>query len=172
MVYGIMQRHGGEIEIESAPGAGTCMRLIFNTADAQAPAADAGAFVATGLTILVIDDDPILLKTLREILERDGHKVLTADGGQAGIERFRTQPAALPPISVVITDLGMPHVDGRRVATAVKQMSAKTPVILLTGWGERILAEGATPEHVDLVLGKPARLREIRRAIAEVTRYS
>ncbi len=72
----------------------------------------------------------------------------------------------------MITDLGMPHVDGRRVAAAVKLMSPETPVILLTGWGARILADGDTPAHVDLVLGKPVRLREIRKAVSEVTRYT
>ncbi len=97
MVYGVMQRHAGEIDIQSAPGVGTSVRLAFGIADARAPATEAAAYVATGLTLLVIDDDPILLKTLREILERDGHTVLTADGGQAALScsgRSGRQPPA------------------------------------------------------------------------------
>lgn len=172
MVYGVMQRHGGEIEIESAPGAGTTMRLAFAIATARPPSAESSLPVATGLTVLLIDDDPILIKSLREILELDGHTVMTANGGQAGIELFQARMAApgRSDISIVITDLGMPHVDGRRVARAVKAASPGTPVILLTGWGERLLAEGDRPAHVDRVLSKPPRLREIRAALSELTK--
>jgi CheY-like chemotaxis protein len=59
-------------------------------------------------------------------------------------------------------------VDGRSVARAVKQSSPDTPVILLTGWGERLLAEGETPPHIDRVLGKPPRLRDVRKALADL----
>jgi signal transduction histidine kinase/ActR/RegA family two-component response regulator/PAS domain-containing protein len=172
MVYGVMQRHGGEIEIESAPGAGTTVRLSFASAEASRPATEPSLEVTTGLTVLLIDDDPILLKSLREILELDGHTVMTANGGQAGIELFRAQRSTpgQTNIGIVITDLGMPHVDGRSVASAVKEASPGTPVILLTGWGERLLAEGDAPAHVDRVLSKPPRLREIRTALSELTK--
>jgi DNA-binding response OmpR family regulator len=62
----------------------------------------------------------------------------------------------------------MPSVDGRRVAEGVKQKSATTPVIMLTGWGTRMLADKETPPHVDRVLGKPPRLAELRLAIREL----
>ncbi len=172
MVYGVMQRHGGEIDLDSSPGIGTTVRLSFQSAGTATEAsAEASIEVPRGLTILLIDDDPILLTSLRDSLELDGHTILTANGGQAGIDLFR---AAVPvtgrtTISVVITDLGMPHVDGRSVAAAVKLASPATPVILLTGWGERLQAEGDAPRHVDRVLSKPPRLREIRKALAELT---
>jgi CheY-like chemotaxis protein len=66
---------------------------------------------------------------------------------------------------VVITDLGMPYVDGRQVASSVKQVSPATPVIMLTGWGQRLVTEGDVPPDVDLVLSKPPRLRELREAL-------
>ena len=62
----------------------------------------------------------------------------------------------------------MPHVDGRQVAAAVKALSPQTPVILLTGWGQRLVDEGEKPRHVDQVLGKPPKLREIRAALARL----
>jgi CheY-like chemotaxis protein len=125
--------------------------------------------IPVGLSILLVDDDPILLRSLREILEIDGHTIQTAGGGQGGIDTFRTLLQSGSSPSVVITDLGMPHVDGRAVATAIKQMSPATPVILLTGWGERLLAEGRVVPHVDRVLGKPPRLRDLREALADMT---
>ncbi len=72
--------------------------------------------------------------------------------------------------AAVITDLGMPYVDGRQVAAAVKEISPATPVILLTGWGQRLVAEGDIPPHVDRVLAKPPKLRELREALAQLCR--
>lgn len=63
--------------------------------------------------------------------------------------------------AVVITDLGMPQVDGRKVATAVKSDSSSTPVILLTGWDQRLVAEGGVPANVGRVLNKPPELKEL-----------
>jgi CheY-like chemotaxis protein len=59
----------------------------------------------------------------------------------------------------------MPHVDGRKVAAAIKAMSPATPILLLTGWGQGMTQE-ETPQHVDGVLGKPPRLRDLRAALA------
>ena len=170
LVYGVMQRHGGEIEIQSTPGAGTTVQLCFAMAPAvHATMAEPEIETPTGLDILLIDDDPVLLRTLSEVLEHDGHNIVATDSAQEGIEIIRasTQPGRAG-ISVVITDLGMPYIDGRAVAAAVKQASPATPVILLTGWGERLLAEGQSVAHVDRVLGKPPRLRDLRKALAEL----
>ncbi len=68
----------------------------------------------------------------------------------------------------MITDLGMPYVDGRKVSRAIKAASPLTPVILLTGWGQRLIEEGDAPADVDRVLNKPPKLRELRAALAEL----
>jgi len=168
MVYGILQRHGADLEIDSAPGQGTTMRLRFAASEGVGTALSASPDdpVPQPLRLLVVDDDPLLLKSLRETLEGDGHTVLTANGGRAGIDAALAAQSSGTAFSVVITDLGMPSVDGRKVASAVKQSSPGTPVILLTGWGERLVAEGDVPEHVDHVLSKPPKLRELRAALA------
>ena len=168
MVYGTMQRHSADIEIESAAGEGTTMRLSFAIPTTPAAAAVASATVGTvpPLRILVVDDDPLVLKSLRDALEGDGHGVTTADGGQAGIDAFVAAQARGNPFPVVITDLGMPYVDGRKVSTAVKTAAPGTNVLMLTGWGQRLVAEGDIPPHVDRVLSKPPKLRELREALA------
>jgi CheY-like chemotaxis protein len=61
----------------------------------------------------------------------------------------------------------MPYVNGRQVSAAIKGISPSTPIILLTGWGQRLVAEGNVPEHIDLVLNKPPKLRELREALAQ-----
>ena len=172
MVYGMIQRHSAEMEIDSTPGVGTTMRLIF---PAYSPAFVSTVRIATPqvvtqrLRILLVDDDPLLIKSLNDTLEADGHVITVANGGQAGIDAFTAAARTPERFSVVITDLGMPYVDGRKVAAAVKGVSARTPVIMLTGWGQRMLAEDDVPTHVDRLLSKPPRLHELRAALADLT---
>ena len=105
-------------------------------------------------------------QALREALESDGHSIVAANGGEAGIGAFHSALARGEGFDAVFTDLGMPYVDGRKVAAAIKEASADTPVILLSGWGQRLVAEGEAPPHVDRVLAKPPKLRELREALA------
>jgi CheY-like chemotaxis protein len=116
----------------------------------------------------VVDDDPILIRSLRDVLEADGHHLETALGGQAGIETFAAAHGTDRAFSLVITDLGMPRVDGRKVAAAIKALSPATPIILLTGWGQRLLDEKDIPANIDRVLSKPPRLNQLRAALADL----
>lgn len=172
MVYGMVQRHSAQLQIDSEVGKGTTVRVVFPAAKAPVTAAVMPAAVAPralrALRILVIDDDPLLLESLRDAFESDGHQVTTADGGQVGIDRFRAALDSSEPFEVVVTDLGMPQIDGRKVAAAVRAASAAVPIILLTGWGQRLLAENDVPPEVNKVLSKPPRLLDLRTALAEV----
>jgi CheY-like chemotaxis protein len=172
MVYGVTQRHGAEIEMESATGLGTTVRLGFPLLAATGGKTAPLLFESRSsnrLRILVVDDDPLLLKSIRDILESDGHAVVTANHGQEAIDVFQNTVALGESFAAVITDLGMPYVDGRKVARAVKLAAPFTPVILLTGWGQRLVADGEVPPHVDRVLNKPPKLRDLRTALAELT---
>ncbi|HEY4211097.1 MAG TPA: PAS domain S-box protein [Steroidobacteraceae bacterium] len=170
MVYGTAQRHGADVEIESAQGLGTTVRLSFPlpTSDATAAPEARAPLMPPRMKILVVDDDPVLLKSLRDTLEGDGHAVEIAPGGETGIDLFRQALEQNKPFSVVITDLGMPNVDGRKVAAAVKAASPGTPVLLLTGWGQRLVADDDVPAHIDKVLSKPPRIAQLRGALAEI----
>ena len=118
--------------------------------------------------ILIVDDDPLILESVRYILETDGHTVEVADGGQAGIDAFAAAHARGEPFEAVVTDLGMPHVDGRTVAAAVKALAPDMPVVMLTGWGHQLLTDAERPEHIDRVLSKPPKLAELRKALADL----
>jgi len=167
MVYGVAQRHGATLELESEPGKGTVVRMIFKVAPA-APAATSGSHKppVSPMKILIVDDDPLLLQSLRDALESDGHEVTAANGGQAGIDAFLASHASGKPFPVVITDLGMPHVDGSKVAATIKATIPATFVLMLTGWGRRMVVEGETPPGVDVVLSKPPKISELRAALA------
>lgn len=171
MVYGAVQRHSAGIEIDSTVGKGTAVRLVF-LARAAAPVEAAPAVAvrpAEPLRLLVVDDDPSVLDSMCTVLELDGHETVVADGGQKGIDTFRAMQNNGKPFGLVITDLGMPHVNGNQVAQAIKEMSPRTPVILLTGWGRRMASEGETPKHADCVLSKPPALDELRAALARLS---
>jgi CheY-like chemotaxis protein len=171
MVYGMVQRHSAEIEIESTPGVGTAVRLSFPAHTSSLVAVGHEAKPATvnrRLRILLVDDDPVLIKSLQDTLQEDGHVISVAHGGQAGIDAFTVSLERAERFDLVVTDLGMPQVDGRKVAAAIKEVSAATPIILLTGWGQRLIDANDTPAHIDKVLSKPPRMMELRAAFAEL----
>ena len=171
MVYGMAQRHSAQLEIDSQPGAGTTMRLLFPisaTASSSAIRTPALKVPSHGLRILIVDDDLVLMEALNSTLLADGHQVTTAGGGQAGIDAFHKARQTPDPFDVVITDLGMPYVDGRQVIDSVRATTPHTPIILLTGWGQRPVGDNEPPPRADRVLSKPPRLSELRAALAEL----
>lgn len=164
MVYGVMERHAGGIEIQSELGKGTTFRLIFpvrTSTPTSEPEKDGGVKVEP-MQILCIDDESLLRELLKEILERDGHEVVLSDNGQSGLDEFRIASERNRPFDLVITDLGMPYLDGRQVAKTIKLESPRTPVLMLTGWGAFMKEDGSGPTEVDGILSKPPRSREIR----------
>jgi len=124
---------------------------------------------ARSLRVLLIDDDPSLIEVMRTSLIDEGHKVSTANGGQSGIDTFQAAHSSGLPFDIVITDLSMPDVDGRQVVANLRAISPGTPIILLTGWRHQLKDGAERSLHVDRLLGKPPRIRELRMALAELT---
>lgn len=119
--------------------------------------------VAHPLRVLVVDDEEVLRRLVRGLLERDGHRVEVASSGDEALASFARALAAGEPFDVVVTDLTMPGTDGEVVATEVKRASPATPVILLTGYGF-----GKSGPLFDCVLGKPEGLRVLRAMVLEL----
>jgi CheY-like chemotaxis protein len=124
------------------------------------------------LRILFIDDDPQLRQVMHDVLEIDHHQVTVAPGGREGLDLFRSSLFAGEPYEVVITDLGMPDIDGHHVARAIKAESPQTPVIMLTGWGTMMKTDGPPGAEVDVVLGKPPRAQELNNLLFQITERS
>lgn len=169
MVYGAVQRHSADIDIDSTPGKGTTIMLTFLARTPVIVETAKAAPVKTEiprLRILIVDDNPSILDSLGMVLELDGHEISAASGGREGIDKFRSVQTEGKPFEVVITDQGMPYVDGNEVAREIKTASPSTSVVLLTGWGHRMAADGEMPPYVDHILGKPPDLNELRAVLA------
>jgi signal transduction histidine kinase len=126
MVYGMVQRHDGKIEIESSPGQGTCIRFTFPIQKKGLPARmDNVPRIKPGgpLHILCIDDEEANCQLLVDCLSHFNHRVVTASSGNQGIELFRSARGKNEPFEAVITDLGMPSMDGYQLARIIKAES-------------------------------------------------
>jgi CheY-like chemotaxis protein len=136
----------------SRPGPQTINQAGGNTAQSKPK---------RSLYVLCIDDDPQVRDLMTVCLAQFEHRVMVATGGKEGIELFRAAALKNQPYEIVITDLGMPDVDGREVARTIKAESPHTPIILLTGWGAMMKEDGETVPGIDVVVNKPARMREL-----------
>jgi PAS domain S-box-containing protein len=167
MVYGAAQRHNARLDIATKAQAGTCIALDFAAMKRERKSSPAKSRTQVQpLKLLLVDDDPAVLHSTMFVLRRDGHEIVTADGGQTAIEALQAAQETGEGFDAVITDLGMPYVDGNQVARTVKELFPATPVILQTGWGRRLAQGDEAPAHIDYLLPKPLEIDELRAIFA------
>jgi CheY-like chemotaxis protein len=111
-------------------------------------------------TILVIDDDARVRNLLKDILVYGGHQVIEASDGILGMKCFEERE-----VDMVLTDLGMPVMNGWEVAKWVKKNRPKIPVGLITGWEVHSEEEKIGDLVVDLIINKPFQVNEILEAV-------
>jgi len=153
MVYGIVSRHRGSIEVESKERVGTIVRMRFPAVDPKSAAfpLPPRAPAPYRAQILVVDDEADLVSVMRDALTREGHDVTTATGGNEGIQKFRRGT-----FDAVLTDLGMPDVSGWEVARVVRKEGGRKVVLgLVTGWGATVSDEVMDAHGIDFVVSKP-----------------
>jgi signal transduction histidine kinase len=164
MVFGIVQRHQGTLDIESAVGKGTTFIFRFpTTAPPSQETARAREALSGPLKILVVDDQPVLCQLMCEFLENDMHSVETAINGEQALEKFGKAN-----FDLVITDHIMPEMNGEQLAAEVKKLAPATPVVLVTGFAQDFQPVAKQESAVDFVLGKPMSHASLRKALATV----
>jgi CheY-like chemotaxis protein/anti-sigma regulatory factor (Ser/Thr protein kinase) len=171
VVYGVMQRHQGEIKIDSAPGKGTTVRLMFplpHRPQREIERKDEPPVKLSPLRILCVDDNPSVREALQEMLQQHGHLVESYQSGAEAVTAFKAALEEDCRFQLVITDLGMPHMDGKEIARRIKEISRETPVILLSGWSSFMNLDRELPPHIDCVLAKPATMARLLPAIGKL----
>jgi two-component system CheB/CheR fusion protein len=141
-VQGIVRGHRGAIQVRSAPGQGTCFRVLF-PASKQPPVHRAAKEPTSAKpcrtgTVLVVDDEELVRTAAQQILEHGGFTVLTADGGHAAIRVFNEHCAR---IDAVLLDLTMPDLNGEKVYQEMLKTRPDVPVVVLSGYSEEHVAE-------------------------------
>lgn len=163
MVYGIVERHCGTLEIQSKAGEGTTFIISLPPAlDAQNEVLPETPRSLSPLNVLVADDQPEFCDVMASYLTSDCHAVQAVNDGRKALDLFRSAN-----FDLVITDQVMPGMNGKQLAAAIKKDSPETRVILLSG-----ISDGANSplgtESIDRVLTKPVSLIDLRHAIVEV----
>jgi GAF domain-containing protein/CheY-like chemotaxis protein len=164
VAYGIITRHGGEIDVRSEPWRGSTftIRLPRALTAAQRRAATTVVEPSRSGKILLIDDEEAVRQTLADVLLSQGHAVTPCPDGRTGLARFHEES-----FDLVFTDLGLPGLSGWEVTRLVKLRRPETPVVLITGWGDQIAPEEAQTRGADFLLAKPFELDGVRAVVAE-----
>jgi CheY-like chemotaxis protein len=111
--------------------------------------------------ILVVDDDPLVADSIRRMLLFDGHQVETARSAAEALARFPDGK-----FDLTLVDYEMPNMKGDQLALAIKAVAPDQPVVMFTGYAEAIRASATSSKGVDVILGKPFNLEELRQTVA------
>jgi CheY-like chemotaxis protein len=168
-VFGIVERLGGSVSVQSAPGQGTTFRLEFAATESvgvrqEAPGVTTGVAVAPvrRLRILAVDDEPALTKAVMRLLRPIGHAVTMASSGEEALEKLTAEP-----FDVVLSDVGMgAGMNGWELAERVRRGWPQVRFALATGWGAAIDPVEARDKGVIAVLSKPYSAAELVEVLA------
>jgi GAF domain-containing protein/CheY-like chemotaxis protein len=167
LTFGIVSRHGGQIEADGAPGEGARFEIRFPLSTSPAGADRAGAVAdehseQTPAHCLVVDDEELVRETIGDLLSLGGHTTVLASSGEEALQLFEAEQ-----FDLVVTDLAMPGLSGWQVAKACQERRPGVPVLLITGWGVELNRQQLDAHGVAAVLSKPLRVDEILDAVAK-----
>jgi CheY-like chemotaxis protein len=177
--FGIIRRHGGNIEVESRYGKGTEFRITLPVAkiaeksveavEAAAPALPSSAPAHTTgrlrMRLLVVDDEDFVRDLLGEILEGEHCDVYLASDGTQALSAFKEME-----FDGVFTDLGMPGMSGWELAREIRQINKQIPIAVITGWGEAVGSHEKKAAGVDWIIAKPFTADRIAELVREIQR--
>ena len=165
MVYGMARQSGGAARIESTPGKGTAVKLLFRKADAEAVEASAGAEEPASaavpfapLSILVVDDDPDVRGFIVTSLEEQGYRVREASDGREGLAAVERETPDL-----VVLDFIMPGLSGADVARQIRAKRPDQPILFVSGYSETDAVKRIAPDAP--LLAKPFRAEALQKAV-------
>lgn len=171
VAYGIIQRHRGEIHVNSSPGRGSEFQIALPAASradsvgGRRPAPEPSQTMGGGRSLhaLVVDDQAMVRQTIAEMLAALGHEVTMAQSGAEALGVF--DPAVH---DLVITDWGMPGMSGLALARSIRAAAPRMPVVLVTGHDATLPPEVVEAAEITARLQKPLALQELQAALAQL----
>jgi CheY-like chemotaxis protein len=160
-VLGIMRAHKGALKVETAPGEGTEIRLLFPVGKAKNEILESviGARVQLGeelrdreLMVLFADDEPEVLAVAEHYLSKCGCKVLSAQNGRVAVELFERYSDR---IDIAVLDVAMPELDGNEAFRLIRREKPDLPVLMCSGYTEQHLAVLEEASSISAFLAKP-----------------
>ena len=175
-VMGIVRGHRGVIFVESSPGLGTTVRVLFPLCPQEKnmktpsppPPVQRKVPIPSG-SILVVDDEELVRHICMEYVQHLGFQVLSASNGLEGLETFRTHHQD---ICCVILDLNMPYLDGVSTYSQMKRINPQVPVILCSGYSEQEALQRFTKEGLSGFIQKPYRIQTLKDELTRVLKCS
>lgn len=143
MTYGFVKQSGGHVAISSAPGQGTTVTLWLpraagRAAEVAAPAPSEARPAPAGASILVVDDEPAVRLLITEVLGEAGYALVTADSAEDALTILRSRHA----LDLLVTDVGLPGMNGRQLAEMARSLRPDLPVLFVTGYAETATVRG------------------------------
>jgi signal transduction histidine kinase/CheY-like chemotaxis protein len=165
VVYGIINRHKGEIDVTSKVGQGTVFTIMFPISDKvdQKIAMPIKIGEIATARILLIDDNDNIRSVISDMIEILGHEVVAAASGEEGLKLFQSAN-----FDLVVTDLGMPGIGGWDVTRTCKTLRPEVPVVMISGWGNQIDEEMIGQSRLSGVLAKPFEMEKIKTMLEDV----
>ncbi|NOY69897.1 MAG: response regulator [Deltaproteobacteria bacterium] len=168
VVHGIIKHHKGYITVKSEPGKGTTFNVFLPLTrqhSEKLPPESAGPLPKGTERILVVDDELMITDLLQQILERLGYTVTALVSSIDALEAFRSSPDAF---DLVITDMTMPKMSGDMLAGEIKKIRPDIPVILCTGFSDKINGRPGPEFQINEFLMKPANTAKLAKTIRNV----
>jgi PAS domain S-box-containing protein len=167
-VYGIVKSYGGEIRVDSDIGKGACFQIYLpvleKTAD-DIPEKQQQILPTGTEHLLLVDDEVSIVHLERQMLKRLGYRITSFTGSVDALAAFETDPAQF---DMVITDMNMPHLNGLQLAKKLIAVRADIPVIICTGFSERIDEGNTEAMGIKGLLMKPVGMMDLAHKVREV----